>query len=85
MTLIDLELTIDVTEIFLSHIKRFKPYLYDHENNLTQMMTRLFAEAEEREEADNGAMLSRVLSIQDTLLALGVASINDWLKAAERP
>ena len=47
-------------------------------------MTRLFAEAEEREESDNGAMLQRVVAVQDTLLSLGVSAINDWLKAAER-
>lgn len=47
-------------------------------------MTRLFAEAEEREESDHGAMLQRVVSVQDLLLSLGVNSISDWLKAAER-
>ena len=48
-------------------------------------MTRLFAEAEEREESDQGDMLQRVVTIQATLLALGVSSISDWLEAAERP
>ena len=48
-------------------------------------MTRLFAEAEEREESDHGAMLQRVVSLQDMLLSLGVDGFNDWLKAAERP
>ena len=62
-----------------------KQHLHDHENNLTQLMTRLFAEAEEREESDDGEMLQRVVSIQDTLLSLGLDSINAWLKAAERP
>ena len=47
-------------------------------------MTRLFAEAEEREESDHGTMLKRVVAVQDLLLSLGVNSINDWLKAAER-
>jgi len=59
--------------------------LYDYENNLTQLMTRLFAEAEEREEADHGEMLQRVVSLQDVLLSIGVDGVNDWLKAAERP
>ena len=81
----DPEQAIASTEIYLAYVKVAKPYLYDHENNLTQLMTRLFAEAEEREESDNGAMLQRVVSIQDTLLSLGVDSINTWLKAAERP
>lgn len=72
------------TEIYLAYVSHTKPYLYDHENSLTQLMTRLFAEAEEREESDHGTMLQRVVSIQDTLLSLGVNGINDWLKAAER-
>ena len=62
-----------------------KPYLYDSDNNLTQLLTRLFDEAEEREESDDGAMLQRVVSVQDTLLFLGIDGVNDWLKAAERP
>ena len=30
-------------------------------------------------------MLQRVVAVQDTLLALGVNGVNDWLKDAERP
>jgi len=74
-----------VTEIYLAYVNRTKSYLYDHENTLTQLMTRLFAEAEEREESDHGAMLQRVVSLQDMLLSQGVDGVNDWLKAAERP
>jgi hypothetical protein len=74
-----------VAEIYLAYVNRTRPYLFDHENNLTRLMTRLFAEAEEREEADEGSMLQRVVSLQDMLLSLGVDSVNDWLKAAERP
>ena len=48
-------------------------------------MTRLFGEAEEREESDGGAMLRSVVEVQDTLLSLGVNGVTDWLKAAERP
>ena len=73
------------TEIYLNYVSQTKPNMYDHENNLTQLMTRLFAEAEEREESDHGAMLERVVSVQDKLLALGLDSINHWLKDAERP
>ena len=66
-------------------IRCTKSYHYDYENNLTQLMTRLFAEAEEREEADNGTMLKRVVSLQDMMLLLRVQGVEDWLKAAERP
>lgn len=80
----DPEQALTATEIYLAYVSHIKLYLHDHENNLTQLMTRLFAEAEEREESDHGAMLQRVVSVQDTLLSLGVNGINDWLKAAER-
>lgn len=76
---------LESTEIYLTYIRRKKPYFYDHENNLTQLLTRLFAQAEEQEESDRGAMLHRVVAVQDTLLALGVNGVNDWLKVAERP
>jgi hypothetical protein len=80
----DPELALAATEIYLTYVSRAKSYFYDHENRLVQLMTRLFAEAEEREESDHGAMLKRVVSAQDLLLSLGGNSINDWLKAAER-
>lgn len=74
-----------VAEIYLAYVKRTKSYLHDYKNNLTQFMTRLFAEAEEREESDHGVMLQKVVSMQDALLSLGVDGVNDWLRAAERP
>jgi len=80
----DPEQALAATEIYLNYVRDSRPFFYDHNNNLTQMMTRLFGEAEEREESDHGAMLKRVVSIQDTLLSLGVDGINDWLKSAER-
>ncbi|RQH04401.1 AAA family ATPase [Paraburkholderia dinghuensis] len=82
---LDPEHALAATEIYLAYVTRSKPYLYDHENNLIQLMTRLFAEAEEREESDCGAMLQRVVVVQDTLLSLGLNGVVDWLKAAERP
>jgi hypothetical protein len=82
---LDPELALAATEIYLAYVSHSKPYLYDHENSLTQLITRLFAEAEEREESDGGAMLQRVVVVQDTLLSLGLNGVADWLKAAERP
>ena len=81
----DPEQALAVTEIYLAYVKGTKPYLHDYENRLTQLLTRLFAYAEELEESDQGEMLNRVVAVQDTLLGLGVDGINDWLKAAERP
>lgn len=76
---------LEATDIYLNYVRRVKPFLYDHKNNLTQLLTRLFAQAEEQEESDGAAMLQRVVAVQDTLLALGVNGVNDWLKVAERP
>jgi hypothetical protein len=76
---------LEAAELYLDFVRRAKPYLYDHNNNLTQLLTRLFAQAEEQEASDNGAMLQRVVAMQDSLLVLGVNGMNDWLKAAERP
>lgn len=76
---------LESTEIYLDYVRRVTTDLYDYENNLTQLLTRLFAQAEEQEESDAGAMLQRVVAVQDTLLALRVNGVNDWLKDAERP
>ena len=78
------DLALAATEIYLKYISCTKLYNYDNKGHFAQLLTRLFAEAEEREESDDGAMLKRVVSVQDLLLSLGVDSINDWLKAAER-
>ena len=80
----DPDLALGATEIYLAFVSRVKPYFHDHNNQLVQLVTRLFAEAEEREESDCGAMLRRVVSVQDMLLSLGVSSVSDWLKMAER-
>lgn len=80
----DPDAALDVAEIYLDYVSRAKPYFYDHEDQLVQLVTRLFAESEEREESDNGAMLKRVVSVQDSLLSMGVSSMNEWLEAAER-
>lgn len=78
------ELALDATETYLTYVSSAGQYYHDHANQLVQLLTRLFAEAEEREESDQGAMLDRVVSVQDLMLSLGVNSINDWLTAAER-
>jgi hypothetical protein len=81
----DPEYALAVTERYFYFVVNGEINLYDHENHFAQMMTRLFAEAEEREESDNGDMLRRVIEIQDQSLTIGVSGLNDWLKAAERP
>jgi hypothetical protein len=80
----DPELALAATEIYLAYVRHANPHFYDHDNQLVQLATRLFAEAEESEESDQGMMLKRVVALQDLMLSLGVNSINDWLKAAER-
>ncbi len=81
----DPEQALASAKIYLAYVSRCKPHLYDHKDSLTKLMTRLFGEAEEREESDGGAMLRSVVEVQDTLLSLGVNGVTDWLKAAERP
>ena len=76
---------LEISEIYLSYIQRIKPYLHDHDNQLPQLLQRLFSEAEECEEADQGTMLKRVVAVQDMLLGLGVTGVEEWLKASERP
>ncbi len=76
---------LEATEIYIEFVRQAKSYIYDHENNLTQLLTRLFAQAEEQEESDGKTMLQRVVMVQDAFLALGVNGVNDWLKVAERP
>jgi hypothetical protein len=76
---------LSAAEIYLTYVRNSKSNIYDHNNSLTQLMTRLFSEAEEREASDSGEMLHRVVVVQDTLLSLGVNGVVDWLKAAERP
>jgi hypothetical protein len=79
------EYALNAAELYLAHTAKRNFELHDYGNNFAQLITHLFAGAEEREEADNGAMLRRVVTLQDLLLAKGVDGINDWLKAAERP
>lgn len=76
---------LEVAETYLEHVRRAKIYVSDYEHNLTQMLTRLFAQAEEEEESDGGAMLHRVVKVQDAMLSLNVYGMDEWLKAAERP
>ncbi len=76
---------LEVAEMFLTLKRNTQPYIYDYQNNFTQLLTRLFDQAEEQEESDSGAMLQRVVVLQDTLMAMGMRGIEDWLKANERP
>ena len=74
-----------VFELYLDYMREKSSHIYDHGGNFTQLLTCLFAEAEEWEETDSGVMLQRVVAVQDELLTLGVSGVSDWLAAAERP
>lgn len=76
---------LDVTEIYLGYAKRSQSHLHDYGKNFTQLLTRLFANAEESELHDHGKRLMRVVALQDKFLEFGVDGIEKWLKAAERP
>ncbi len=71
-------------ERFAFFVRDTKYQLYDL-GDIFQLMTRLFREAEEREESDKRAMLHRVIALQDAFLAAGVNGLQDWLRDAERP
>lgn len=81
VVLTDPAYTLRVVEVFLERGLQFDtwdgaPYAC--------MLTALFREAEERELADDGQFLARVVAVQDALLKLDIASLDGWLKAAER-
>ncbi|WGS86174.1 ATP-binding protein [Methylomonas sp. UP202] len=71
-------------ERFTVFVRRSNHRLYDF-GVFAQLLTRLFREAEEREESDQGVMLQRVIALQDSFLTIGVNGLQDWLRAAERP
>jgi hypothetical protein len=52
---------------------------------IARVLTTLFREAEEREPADEGALLRRMVAAQDTLLSNGMRGLEDWLRDVERP
>lgn len=79
------ENALSATEIYLDYISGSNDYLNDVDNHMVQLITRLFAEAEEKEEVDDGEMLNRVVAVQDMMLSLGINSMDKWLKEAERP
>lgn len=54
-------------------------------NHLGTLLTSLLREAEERERSDKGAMLARVVALQDIFLSMPTSDLTDWLHAAERP
>ncbi len=80
----DPETALTKTEVYLAYVSRTNQYYHDYQDQLAKLLTQLFAEAEEREESDHGLMLNRVVLVQDLLLSLGIDSVNDWLKSAER-
>jgi len=53
-------------------------------DKLINLLTILFREAEEMEDTDRGALLDRVLNVQDAFLAHGVYAMDKWLHEAER-
>lgn len=80
----DPELALAAAEAYLTYADDAKLNLHDINEQLVQLITRLFAEAEEQEESDKGAMLERVVLMQDLLLSLGVDTVEKWLQMADR-
>ncbi|MBS0298950.1 MAG: ATP-binding protein [Proteobacteria bacterium] len=76
--------TLDSAEKLAAFIRNTKRPIYSS-GALSQLLTRLFREAEEREESDAGTMLRRVITLQDKFLAIGINGLQEWLRDAERP
>jgi hypothetical protein len=71
-------------EAFASFI-RFNKFPWYQCDAISQLLTRLFREAKEREESDGGVMLRQIIDLQDEFIAIGVHGLQDWLRDAERP
>ena len=76
---------LEMAEIYADYLKNIGSTAKSFSSDLSQLMTRLFAEAEEQEEVDEGDMIRRVVVLQDAMLAMGMIGMEKWLKAAERP
>lgn len=74
---------LEIAERFAAYVHSANYPLYDLDD-VTQLLTNLFREAEEREEADDGALLNRVVALQDAFLSTGFNALQDWLRDAER-
>lgn len=82
---IEPEEALEVAEIAakIANARGVSPF-YDS-NHLGTLLTSLLREAEERERSDKGAMLARVIALQDIFLSMPTSDLTDWLHAAERP
>lgn len=80
---IDAQYALSMSEQYMTCAIEVRSIIFDHENNLTQLLTRLFYEAEEREGTDKGEMLERVVALQDLMLSAGVDGISQWLRKIE--
>lgn len=83
MSLFEPSETLTVAQDFAQFIGRKAIQVHD-QRPIERVLTNLFREAEDREEADGGVMLRSVIALQDKFMATGV-SLQEWLKDAERP
>jgi len=74
----------DMAFCFARFMKGRGESIYDYEDRYPSLLTNLFREAEERELSDNGDLMRKVLELQDLLVSVGIASIEGWLRSAER-
>ena len=76
---------LEIAEIAANFSKTRGSSSFNDHSQLGTLLTSLFREAEERERSDNGAMLARVISLQDVFLSMSPSDLSDWLHASERP
>jgi hypothetical protein len=78
------DLALECATMFADFVSRKLVPIYD-DKPIARLLTLLFREAEEREEADSGSMLTQVIRLHDALLSRGLAGLQQWLREAERP
>lgn len=82
---IDPDETLEFAEVIASICKNCGESPFYDPAPLGMLLTLLFREAEEREDADSGKMLRRVVVLQDVFLSMPTSRLGEWLRDAERP
>jgi hypothetical protein len=76
--------TVAALELLVQFVTDTSVRLHDS-GEIARVLTTLLREAEEREPADEGALLRRMVAAQDALLSTGMYGLDDWLRDAKRP
>jgi hypothetical protein len=78
------EQALEMALYYVRSVKENGESIFDHDGQYPRLLTCLVREAEETEVSDGGAMLRKVLELQDLLAGVGIEGIEEWLSVAER-